>query len=84
LVGPESFMNGKPGRLTQVQKDTIDGVIKHYGFMTAQQLSDLNHSEQPWIDARAGLPPLSRCQNEITPSAMMLYYSGLIDDTLPF
>lgn len=37
-------------------KETIDVVLKGYGKLTGQQLSELTHSERPWLEARDGLP----------------------------
>lgn len=43
------------GEFSQAQKDTMDAVIRDYGNDSGAQLSELTHSEQPWIDARDGL-----------------------------
>ena len=36
---------------------TIDAVLDFYGKKSSQWLSDLTHSEDPWIRARKGLSP---------------------------
>ncbi|MFV0627029.1 MAG: Panacea domain-containing protein [Alphaproteobacteria bacterium] len=55
--------------LTEKQVETIDAVIRDYGDFTAQQLSDLTHSEDPWKNAK---------QNEIiSATAMHEFYSSL-------
>jgi uncharacterized phage-associated protein len=68
---------GKPEDLTPTQCETIDSVLKFYGNKTSQWLSDLTHREDPWINARAGLAPLERGNNEITIADMAEYYSSL-------
>ncbi|MFD9751641.1 Panacea domain-containing protein [[Kitasatospora] papulosa] len=69
--------SGDAALLTGDQKDTIDAVIKSYAKLTAQQLSDLTHSESPWADARAGVPLGERSEAEITPAAMRSFYASL-------
>jgi len=68
---------GRPSRLNQSQKDTIDAVLHYYGKKSAQYLSELTHSERPWMEAREGLGPTERGDEEITPAAMVEYYGSL-------
>ena len=63
--------------LTARQKQITDNVVSFYSKHTAQQLSDLTHSETPWKDARGETPSGARSQAVITQSAMHEYYSGL-------
>ncbi len=65
---------------TEEQKETIDKVLEFYGGYTAQQLSDINHQESPWTDARGDLPFTARCANIMTSAAMAEYYSGVWND----
>jgi len=72
-----------PGNTSVLDKDavdTIEAVIDFYGDKSAQWLSDLTHSEDPWKNARQGVPDGARCQNEITLAAMEEYYSSLSSD----
>jgi uncharacterized phage-associated protein len=69
--------DGNPDVLTDSQKETIDSVLKFYASKSSQWLSDLTHSEDPWIEARAGLAPLERGNKEISIASMAEYYSGL-------
>lgn len=69
--------DGDPSKLGPVQRETVDSVLHFYGNRTSQWLSDLTHSEEPWINARAGLAPLERGNEEITHSAMVEYYGSL-------
>jgi uncharacterized phage-associated protein len=63
--------------LSPEETKTIDSVLDFYGGKPSQWLSDLTHSESPWMDARAGLSPGERGEKEITPAAMHEYYSSL-------
>jgi uncharacterized phage-associated protein len=68
---------GKCSRLTKVQKETVDAVLKDYGSKSTLWLSRLTHSEPPWQNARKGLQPLERGNVEITRASMAAYYSAL-------
>ncbi len=70
-------MKGNPGNLSRAQKETVDAVLDYYGPKNSQYLSDLTHMETPWLDARKGLSPGERGQNEITLASMEEYYSSL-------
>jgi uncharacterized phage-associated protein len=77
IIGPE-FKIGDSSALTSEEKDTIDIIIRDYGDKPTQWLVELTHSEDPWKDARAGLPFGSKSNMEITHAAMAEYYSGLL------
>jgi uncharacterized phage-associated protein len=66
-----------PDKLSKEQKETIKAVIEFYGDKSPQWLSDLTHSEAPWITARSGIPAGERGSSEITLASMADYYSGL-------
>jgi len=69
--------DGDPAKLSTGQRETIDSVLRFYGNKTSQWLSDLTHSEGPWINARAGLAPLERGNQEIAHGDMAEYYESL-------
>ena len=68
---------GKVSALSANQKDTIDRVLKVYGKLTAQQLIDLTHWENPWKEARGNAPAGAPCQNIISQASIHEYYAGL-------
>lgn len=68
---------GKPADLPPEDSSTIDAVLEFYGNKSSQWLSDLTHSESPWIMARKGLSPNQRGNSEITLESMIEYYSGI-------
>lgn len=63
--------------LTDSEKDTINRVLQFYGNKTAQWLSDLTHMEEPWRNARKGIPDGQPSSKVISLSDMMEYYSSL-------
>jgi uncharacterized phage-associated protein len=70
-----SFTSSTP--LTTSEKDSIDRVLSFYGNKSSQWLSDLTHSEAPWMLAREGLAPNERGNREISVSSMAEYYEAL-------
>lgn len=68
---------GKPSRLSDPQKGTIDAVLDFYAKHSAQWLSDLAHSEDPWKEARRGLRSEQRGHSQITLESMQEYYGSL-------
>lgn len=54
-------------------------VLAAYGNFDASQLERLTHSEDPWRDARRGLPGDMASTNEINPEAMLKYYRALLN-----
>jgi uncharacterized phage-associated protein len=75
-VGASDEPDGE-GNLTDEQKDTIDKVLAHYGKRDAQWLSQLTHMEDPWVQARAGVPAGVGSNNIISKESMAMYYGGL-------
>lgn len=63
--------------LTDTEKGSILKVLDFYGEKSPQWLSDLSHMEKPWLDARIGLAPNERGNQEITLSSMAEYYGSL-------
>lgn len=73
----DTVAGGDSGALDEDEKSTVDAVLSTYLPLSAQQLSELTHREDPWRDARAGVPEGHRAQVEITPSMLFEYYHGL-------
>ena len=69
--------DGDINNLTANQKDTIDKVLDYYAGHDAQWLSQLTHMEDPWNEARVGIPLGIGCSNIITKDSMAVYYGGL-------
>lgn len=56
------------------QRRLVDDVLAHYGAMTAVQLRNLTHEEQPWLGARGGMPDDLRMSDVISHEAMRQFY----------
>lgn len=77
LVVPTDFPTGDAARLTVEQVETIDSVLASYGEMSAAQLSELTHAENPWKQARAGLETADHGTFTISHESMQSFYSEL-------
>ena len=76
-VGKEFLTSHLNYEFDTEQKDTMDAVIRDLGDKAPQWLSDLTHSEQPWLAARKGCAPGENCSNIIDKTAMQSYYGSL-------
>lgn len=70
-------MPGDSGVLTTTERETIDRVLDVLKDKTGLWLSDLTHSEAPWVEARGDAAPTERRNTEITIASMYEYYSSL-------
>lgn len=61
--------------LPNESKELLLEVIGLYGEKSGRYLENLTHSENPWKQARVGLEPHARSNNEITHQSMIDYYS---------
>ncbi|MGC4058203.1 MAG: DUF4065 domain-containing protein [Chitinophagaceae bacterium] len=57
-------------------KQHIDDVLEIYAGLDGSQLERLTHSEDPWIEARRGIPDTQRCENTINQNTMIKYYQS--------
>ena len=64
--------------LTKDQIETIDAVLEAYGNLDSATLSQMTHQEDPWRQARQGVPVGERSNKEITKDSMAEYYCGLL------
>ena len=67
------------GELSEFETQTIDAVLESYGDFDAHQLSNLTHSETPWIEAREGIAPGARSNSVISTATMLEYYQGVLN-----
>ncbi|MDF5724576.1 MAG: DUF4065 domain-containing protein [Rhizonema sp. PD37] len=54
--------------------EVLEEVWNTYGELSARQLENLTHSEQPWIEARKGLDSGAKSQEVISHETMKSYY----------
>ena len=71
------FADADTSTLDQKACENIDKVLGFYGEKSAFWLSNLTHSERPWLEARGDTPPGERSEVVITKAAMAEYYSSL-------
>lgn len=57
----------------------IEEVLSAYGRFDASQLEQLTHSEDPWKDARKGIPQDVASSNAISNEAMLKYYRARLN-----
>lgn len=72
-----AIQGGNPDNLTDGQKETVDSVVDFYGDWSPQRLSGLTHMEDPWKDAREGVPPRERSTVPISLESMAQYYESI-------
>jgi len=72
-----SLDKGDFQNLTDTQKESVDAILDFYGDKSSQWLSDLTHAEDPWNNARIGLPPSARSEKIISHESMSEYYLSL-------
>ena len=63
-----------PVTLAENHSAHVDSVLAAYGDFTAWELERLTHSEDPWKQARAGIPPDQSSTAPITHQSMKDYY----------
>ncbi|AWW74572.1 hypothetical protein CD351_09055 [Erythrobacter sp. KY5] len=68
---------GDAKALTKDERETVDAILKHYGNKRAHWLSDLTHKEDPWRNARRGLPDGVRSNRVISHASMAEFYGNL-------
>lgn len=62
--------------LAEDQIDLIEDVLGEYGSKPAYHLECLTHSEQPWIEARRGVPDGEASSNRISKEVTRRYYES--------
>ena len=65
---------GRPERLAPAASGVIDQVLRRYGPLNGDELSELTHRETPWRDARRGLADDSRSRRAISDAALVAFY----------
>ena len=76
-IRARDLRHGDEKALSDDEKDTIDVVLKDYGDMEPYELRELTHTEEPWRNARSGVPDNAYCSNVITKDSMGSFYGGL-------
>ena len=66
--------NDSRSKIDSEDVEFIDYILENYAQYSGVQIEAMTHSEDPWINARKGIKPMERCNNEITEQAMTDYY----------
>lgn len=69
--------------LIKESEELLTEVLSIYGEHSASYLEELTHSEQPWIEARGGLPPFVNSSNEISKLSMTSFYRQMHGQQTP-
>lgn len=70
-------LNIEPPSISGDSGQLLNEVLDLYGEHSASYLEALTHKEFPWIEARKGLEPWERSNEEITHDSMIRFYSSL-------
>lgn len=71
-------INEVESRLDQSQIDLVEDVIEQYGNLSGYRLEAITHSQQPWLEARNGLPDDEKCTEVISQDSMRKYFQEFI------
>jgi len=66
--------SGRPERLDDDARSSIDWVVAKYGNFSAVELSEMTHHELPWRAARVGIPDSDPSTTEISRDILRTYY----------
>ena len=67
---------GRSDKIIGNQSECVKHVLSTLGQLNGQQLSELTHSERPWLDARGSCADGDCCSNVITKQAIKDYYGS--------
>lgn len=77
----ESILNDTdPIILRDEVEELIQEVYKTYGGLSKHEISELSHSERPWIEARKNLPPNEPSKEAISDDTIYTYYTELYEN----
>jgi len=73
----DAIPRGDAQALDATAVDTVEAILRAYGDKPSWWLSNLTHTEDPWVNARGDTPDGERSSAEIPHSAMAEYYNSL-------
>lgn len=65
--------------LDQEAADFVNEILEAYASYSGTKLERMTHDEEPWIQARGGLPNSARCETEIDEGLMASYYKQTLE-----
>lgn len=63
-----------PSALSKEVKEHLNEIYSVFGGFSAYELERLTHQENPWIEARGGIPDDEPCQSEISKDTTKEFY----------
>jgi uncharacterized phage-associated protein len=81
MYSPVDLQDIQPGfnpsqTLADQERAHIDAVLEVYANFTGDQLEEMTHREEPWLQARAGVAPSARSENHLSEDVMQKFYSA--------
>jgi uncharacterized phage-associated protein len=68
-----------PGALPEHERAVLNSVLEVYAPLSGDQLEEMTHREDPWIEARAGVAPAARSENIISEATMQRFYAARLE-----
>ncbi|MGY4567535.1 type II toxin-antitoxin system antitoxin SocA domain-containing protein [Bradyrhizobium sp. USDA 3256] len=65
-----------PHTLPETERALINSILEVYAPLSGDQLEEMTHREDPWIEARRGVPPSARSETYINETTMQNYYAA--------
>ncbi|WP_229679511.1 Panacea domain-containing protein [Agrococcus terreus] len=76
----DAWPSGDPESLEPNERETVNAVLEGYGDLSGQELSDLTHTERPWLEARGGLSAGAWSSRSVDLDVMQDFFGGLDTD----
>lgn len=76
MRGVDEWASGDPARLTATGQAVVDTVVRRYGDLGAEELSDITHRQAPWRLTRGDLPPEANSERPIPIELMRDFYTA--------
>ena len=70
------WASGDPDRLTVTGRAVVDVVVRRYGDLAAEELSDITHRQAPWRLTRGDLSPEANSERPIPIDLMRDFYAA--------
>lgn len=67
-----------PNNIPEEDRTVIDSVLDAYAGLTGDQLEEMTHREEPWVNARGGISPSARSETVISDDVMRAFYGARI------
>jgi uncharacterized phage-associated protein len=83
LYSPVTISDIRPGfdplALAEHERAVLNSVLEVYAPLTGDQLEEMTHREDPWIEARRGVTPSARSDSMISEDTMKKFYAARLE-----